>query len=441
MSKKIAIIGSGPAGCYAASALIKSNIESDVFDRLAFPYGLVRTGVAPDHSKIKKVTSLFYKTLSNPLCRFFGNVEIGKDLTVAQLQKMYSAVIFAHGAERDRKLNIEGEQLAGSFTATEFVGWYNSHPDFQDRKFNFNAKNVAIIGQGNVAVDVARILAKPVSKLEPTDISIQATKELKTSKIENIYVIGRRGPVQAAFTDKELKELGQIPNCDLIIKKEDLELSDVDKEELEKADKVKRSNFSLLEEFSKKPSKNSKKKLYLVFYKSPKEFLGNNKVEQINLELNELVGQAGEQKSRGTAQFELLDVDMVFRSIGYQGKGIEGLPFKWGKYINTAGRIEDENQKQLKGLYCAGWIKRGPSGVIGTNKACSVETVKSLIEDLDSLPEASGEISEVINKRIVTLADWEKLDKAELELGKKEGKERVKFGSNAQALGFLEGEE
>ncbi len=438
MPKKIAIIGSGPAGCYAASSLIKSNIEIDVFERLVFPFGLVRSGVAPDHQKIKKVNSLFYKTLSHPLCRLIANVEVGKDISINKLLEYYSAVILSHGAEHDRKLNIEGESLLGSYTATEFVGWYNSHPDFQNREFNFNIKNVAVIGQGNVAIDVARILAKPVSELEPTDISVKTINDLKQSKIENIYVIGRRGPVQAAFTDKELKELGQIPNCDLVIKKEDLKLSDTDKKELEIADKVKRSNFLLLEEFSNKPIGNSKKKLHLVFYKSPVEFIGSEKIEKIKLETNKLEGSPGKQKSIGQGEYEELDVDIVFTSIGYLGKPIEALPFKWGKYLNIDGRIVDENEKTIKGLYCSGWIKRGPSGVIGTNKACSVETVKSLIEDLETLPDAKGDILDVIDKRVVSLSDWGKIDQRELELGKERGKERLKFLSNEEALEFLE---
>lgn len=445
MSKKVAIVGSGPAGCYAAASLIKSDIEVDVIERLAFPFGLVRSGVAPDHAKIKKVNAAFSKTLSNSLCRFIGNVEVGVDVSVKKLLELYSAVILSHGAEHDRSLGITGEELEGSHTATEFVGWYNSHPDHQGHNFNLkDSKNVAIIGQGNVAIDVARVLAKPVSELEPTDISVNTTEQLKNTKIENIYVIGRRGPVQAAFTDKELKELGQIPGCDLVIKKEDLELSSANQKELEQADKVKRSNFSILKELADKlraSNEANNKKLHLVFYKSPVEFLGDKNLEQIKLEINELEGEAGKQKSKGTGQFEFLDVDMVFRSIGYLGKGIEDLPFKWGKYINEAGRITNEDRRLIKGLYCSGWIKRGPSGVIGTNKACSVETVKSLLEDLEDLPEAKGDLLDLIDKQIVTHSDWQKIDQRELELGKKEGKQRLKFSSNEEALRYLQSTE
>lgn len=430
---KVAIVGSGPAGCYAAAALLKtfSEIKIDIFDKLFSPYGLVRSGVAPDHSKIKNVQNLFEKTLSDSRCRFFGNVEIGKQITLAELRDYYSAVILTHGAESDRKLGVEGEELTGSHTATEFVAWYNCHPGFKNKNFNLNtAKNIAIIGQGNVAVDVARILAKPVSELEHTDIGIHAIRALKSSAVTNIYVIGRRGPVQAAFTDKELKELGEIPGCDLLIDKNISKLTETDKAELESADKVKRSNFRILSEFAEKNDTGAKRKLHLLFLSSPVEIIGDDKVKSLKLEKNTLIGEPGNQKASGTGVFEELDIDLLFRSVGYLGKGIEGIPFdsKKGVYRNNLGRVQDESGNQIKGLYCAGWIKRGPSGVIGTNKACSVETVNSIIED--GLGPVDKEIDALVKQkelRAISFADWQKIDAEELRRGAEKGKEREKF--------------
>ena len=441
-SLKVAIVGSGPAGCYAAAALLKSftEINIDIYDRLFSPYGLVRSGVAPDHSKIKNVQAQFEKTLSDPRCRFMGNVDIGKDIAFSELHKLYSAVILTHGADSDRKLNLTGEDLSGSYTATEFVAWYNCHPEFADRHFNFSTKRAAIIGQGNVAIDVARILVKPVEQLALTDIGTHAVKALSNSTIEDIYVIGRRGPVQAAFTDKELKELGEISDCEVVIDKSVLELSDIDKQELEQTDKVKRSNFRVLNELAEMPSRSAKRRLHLIFFRSPVEISGNGKVENLKLEKNTLTGSVGNQKASGSGVFEDLPVDLIFRSVGYLGNQIPGLPFdsNRGVYPNERGRVLGADGEHLQGVYTAGWIKRGPSGVIGTNKACSVETVNSIVED--GLTPSNGDVDELIKQkglRVITFADWRKLDAEEIRRGVEKGKEREKFVSVEDVFAFL----
>jgi ferredoxin--NADP+ reductase len=444
---RVAIVGSGPAGFYAAGALGKSELEVhvDLLDALPVPYGLVRSGVAPDHAKIKSVTKQYVKIAESDYCSFYGNIRVGTDVSIEELKTFYDAIILAHGAESDRSLGIPGEDLPGSRTATEFVGWYNCHPSFKNSEFDLDVKKVAIIGQGNVAVDVARILAKPVEDLRSTDIAQHSLDALAKSQVEEIHMIGRRGPVQGAFTDKELKELGEIPNCDVIVQKQDLELSPEELEELEQSEKVRRNNYKILKEFSEKPLTNAKRKLFISFFRSPIKVLGSERVEGLELEINELVGEAGARKSRGTGQTERLDCDLVFRSVGYRGVGLSGVPFdqRSGTYENEKGRILNDGVPE-PGMYTAGWIKRGPSGVIGTNKADSVETVRCLLEDIAELahceqPDTNAllELLEQRAIRVISYEDWLRIDQLEVALGQERGKEREKFISIEDVVAAL----
>lgn len=441
---RVAIVGSGPSGFYAAEALFKSEhaVHVDMYEKLPVPFGLVRSGVAPDHPKIKNVTRIYDKIASNEGFRFLGNVTIGQDLTVEDLKSHYHAVLFASGASSDRRLNIPGEDLDRSYTATEFVAWYNGHPDYKDRVFDLSRENAVIIGQGNVAVDVCRILSKSVEELKATDIADHALEALAESKIKNIYMIGRRGPAQAAFTPQEAKELGELALTEVVIQPEDLELSAADEAELE-MNPPKRKNVAMMRdllaksqagEFADKP-----RKLHLMFFKSPVALEGENgSVERVILERNQLSGEAGAQKARGTGEKTALDSGIFFRSVGYRGVPMEGVPFRedWGVFHNEGGRIET-------GMYTAGWIKRGPSGIIGTNKPCSYDTVKALLADLSLLnceiPSTEPLVEKLQAKqvRVVSYADWKKIDAAELAAGEAKGKSRSKFTSVEDMLAVL----
>jgi ferredoxin/flavodoxin---NADP+ reductase len=380
---KVAIVGSGPSAFFAAEALLKAdtNIEIEIFEKLELPFGLVRYGVAPDHAKIKSVTKTFEKTLEKTNVQLTCGCEIGKDISIAQLQADYSAIILAYGAQTDRRMNIPGEDLVGSITATEFVAWYNGHPEYKNYHFNTFAKKVAIVGQGNVAIDVARILAKKPELLKESDIADYALDKLEQTSVEKISLIGRRGPAQAAFTDKELRELTELSNCNVTINEHDLELNEMSKTELE-SNAIARRNLDIL---CKLPSSDdtNKKNIEFRFYESPIAIEGSGKVENLVLEKTVLSGLSGEQKATGTGQFLNLDCDLVIRSIGYRGLTLESLPFNEsrGTYYHDKGRLLDENGIQIPQLYVAGWIKRGPSGVIGSNKADSTETVASILED------------------------------------------------------------
>ncbi len=441
---RVAIVGSGPSGFYAAEGLFKTffNSEVDMYERLPTPYGLVRGGVAPDHFKIKGVMKIYEKIAADPRFFFWGNIEIGRDLSVSDLGQFYDAIIFACGAEADQRLNIPGEDLPGSHTATEFVGWYNGHPDFKNRVFNLSPRRAVIIGQGNVAVDVARILAKTVNELKNTDIAEHALKNLEKSLVDEIYLIGRRGPVQAAFTRQEIKELGELEDCDPIINPDELRLNPESQAELLDPDNERKKNYSILEEFSKRLKSSKRKKLYVQFKRSPVGIEGAGRVERVIFEKNELTGEAGKQKARGTGKKETLPCGLFFRSVGYRGVSLPGVPFdsQKGIFPNIQGRIVSEG-KPILGLYAAGWIKRGPSGVIGTNKPDSYETVDCLLKDIQdlkpcSLPQRSAVQNFLRTRGLkwVTFSDWNRIDLAEIERGKIRNKLREKFTSVDEML-------
>ncbi len=446
---RVAIVGSGPSGFYAADALFKSDacVHVDMFDRLPSPYGLVRLGVAPDHAKIKNSIRVYEKIAAHENYAFWGNVTVGRDVTLVELQRHYDAVLFASGAETDRRLGIPGEDFPGSHTATEFVAWYNGHPDYCDHEFDLSVKAAVIIGQGNVAMDVCRILAKTVDELKHTDIAQHALDALAESQVEDIYMIGRRGPVQAKFSQQEAKEMGKLDSCDPIVDPSDLELDPLSQAEYDDPDNQSaRRIFPILQEFSQRPASNSQRRLHFEFLKSPVEICGNGKVESIRIEKNRIEGDPKRLQARGTGETLDLEAGLVFRSVGYRGAPIPGVPFRddWGVIPNEDGRITD-GDKPIPGLYVAGWIKRGPTGVIGTNKPDSQATVAALLADAAALKPCELRDSESFRTelkdrglRVVSFADWKRIDAAEVERGKPAGKPREKFVRVDEMLSLLD---
>ncbi len=445
---RVAIIGSGPAGFYACEHLFKKQEHSfsiDMFDKLPTPHGLVRTGVAPDHQKIKLVTRVYDKIASNPNFRFFGLVEYGVHITIEDLKKHYHIIVFATGAQTDRMMNIPGEELEGSHTATEFVAWYNGHPDYKDYKFDLSQEKVAIVGVGNVAVDVARILCRTEGELMETDIADYALDALKNSNIKEVYLLGRRGPAQAAFTNPEVRELGALDDAHAITRIEEVELDEFTKEFLEKEeDRSLVKKIEILNAYSEDIEFQKSKKLHIRFLVSPTEIIGDEegKVKAIKLVKNELYKtEDGSLRPRATDETEELEVGLVFRSIGYQGVPLPEVPFheKWGVIHNDKGRIVDpETGDHLHGQYSTGWIKRGPTGVIGTNKQDSGETVECIIEDILAnkhiVPEKPhpDQLLELITKRqpdYFSYDDWLRLNELEISRGEAAGRPRLKYTS------------
>lgn len=434
----IAVVGSGPSGFYAAEALLRSGlpVQIDMFERLPTPFGLVRSGVAPDHPKLKQSIRVFEGIARSPQFNFLGNVTVGSDISVDELKSAYHAVIFACGAQEDRRMNIPGEDLDGSHTATEFVGWYNGHPDYGDRVFDLQQEVVAIIGQGNVAADVCRILTRPVDELRTSDIAEHALDALSQSKVREVHVIGRRGPAQAKFTSKELRELASLTDAIATVDDQQLELSAVCQVELDShTHATERKNVEIFRSIAGNAPLADKRRIHFRFLASPVAIRGRERVEQLSLVRNCLRGSAFEQQAAPTDRFEDFACGLVFRSIGYRGSPIAGLPFDAvrGVLPNTAGRLTDE-RGVLPGLYVTGWLKRGPSGIIGTNRADSIETVEALLSDLEKTewklaPGLSG-IFPLLNrrcKRVVYLSDWLNIDAAEIERGIGKGKPREKF--------------
>jgi len=445
---RIAVVGSGPAGFYAAEALLADpNIQVDVFDALPAPFGLVRYGVAPDHPKIKNIIARYEKTAALPGFAFLGNVTVGRDISVEEMRRFYDAIVFSNGAQTDRRLGIPGEDLPGSYTATEFVAWYNGHPDYQDRAFDLSHECAVVIGQGNVAVDVARILCKTVDELANTDITARALEVLAESKVREVRMIGRRGPVQAAFTPPEMKELGEFGDCDLVVDPAELVLNDASRAELEVLKwREAQKNYDLLQAAASKEPAGKSRRLLIQFYRGPKELVGGPRLDGVVLERNQLSGEPGAQKAAGTGITELVPCGVQFRSVGYRGVPLAGVPFdeKNGIIPNHEGRVLQDGQP-LSGLYVAGWIKRGPSGIIGTNKPDSFETVKSLLADMPALARCAEPSRDALlallksrNVRVVTYEDWRLIDAAEIERGSVVGKPREKFTSIDEMLGVLQ---
>ncbi len=446
---QVAIVGSGPSGFYAAEALLKSALTVNItlLERLPTPYGLVRSGVAPDHPKLKQVIKVYARIAEASQFNYLGNVTVGRDISITELQQTHHAVILSCGAETDRRLEIPGEDLPGSHTATEFVGWYNGHPDYRDRQFDLSHETAVIIGQGNVAADVSRILSKTIDELKHTDIAQHALDALAMSKIKQVYVIGRRGPAQAKFTSKELKEFGELAMCDPVVATEDLQLNPESKAELaEKTNAGSRKVVDLFKQFSERRTTKARQCRF-TFLNSPVAITGNGRVQRIVLESNRLAGEPFSQKAHGTGARYEIETGLVFRSIGYQGRAMPGVPFdeSSGVFANQMGRIHAADGL-MPGLYTAGWIKRGATGIIGTNRADSVETVGCLLDDIDRLDTGEAKtgaegcytILTERNIRYVSFEDWKKIDASEIERGQAAGKPREKYTDISAMLALLD---
>ncbi len=446
---RVAVVGSGPAGFYAAGALLANEdtlFEVDMFERLPTPWGLVRLGVAPDHPKIKSVSRAFERIAQRPRFRFFGNVEVGGDLGHGDLMELYNAVIYAFGAQADRRMGIPGEDLPGSWAATAFVAWYNGHPDFQEVPFDLSSARAVVVGNGNVAVDVARMLALTAGELAPTDTTDEAIAAIVGSGIDEILVLGRRGPAQAAFTPPELQELTELEGADLVVDPTDLELDAASSAALEDDTAVARRNVDLLREAAGSPSTGKPKTLRLRFCVSPLAILGDERVEAVEVARNELVADSGGRiRAVPTDEREVIPCGIVLRSVGYRGTAMPGVPFdeETATIRNKAGRVLDGDAEPIPGVYCTGWIKRGPSGVIGTNKKDAMETVELLIADARAglLPgrteRSSRGVEDVLAERgvaCVSYEGWEAIDAVERERGEQEGRPRVKLCSREQLL-------
>jgi ferredoxin/flavodoxin---NADP+ reductase len=429
MSLRVAVVGSGPAGLYAAEALIKQTdgaAQVDVLDRLPTPYGLVRYGVAPDHKSIKAIARYLQKVLEHPSVRFFGGVELGRDVTREDLLACYDAVIYSTGAMVDRHLGIPGEDLPGSIAATDFVNWYCGHPDAADHDFDLSVEEVAVIGVGNVAVDVVRILAKTAEELRDTDIPENVIEALSASKVRKIHLIGRRGPAQAKFTTKEARELGELGNATIHIRPADMDLDAASAAEAE-ADRHIRGNLKAMHPWTAEPAGERPRHIDLRFWLAPAEIIGTGRVEGLRLERTTL-SEAG--RVLGTGEYETLPVGMVLRSVGYQSVPLAGVPFdvRSSTIPHEHGRVTGGTRE-----YVAGWIKRGPSGVVGTNKSDAAETVTTLLADLSGRTTEAGQgietLLEARGLQVVTYADWLKLDATEIALAAELDRgERVKLG-------------
>jgi ferredoxin--NADP+ reductase len=455
---RVAIVGSGPAGFYVAEHLLKKsdlNVEVDMFDRLPTPFGLVRFGVAPDHQKIKSVTRVFDRIAQSDRFRFYGNVDIGSDLTLDDLKRRYHQVCFATGAQTDRRMSIPGEDLPRSHAATEFVAWFNGHPDYRDCEFDLSAERVAVVGVGNVAVDVARILCRTPDELARTDIADHALEALSRSKVREVYMLGRRGPAQAAFTNPEVRELGELEGADIHVPGHEAELDPLSAKELEgSGDDSLRKKVEIIQDFARRERTGKSRLLTLRFLVSPAELVAGEDggVRGMRLVRNALVDEDGRLECRATEHVEDLPIDLVFRSVGYRGVPLAGLPFheRWGLIPNDQGRVTDpaEGSRPVRGMYVSGWIKRGPSGVIGTNKKDGAETAAAMLEDaaagrvLEPADPDRASLEALVRERqpsLVTYQDWSRLDEIECSRGEECGRPRVKFTSRAAVRSALAG--
>jgi ferredoxin--NADP+ reductase len=447
----IAIVGSGPAGFYAAEALLRSGlpVRVDMFDRLPVPFGLVRHGVAPDHQKLKAVTAVFEKIADDPHFSFIGNLDIGREVRVSQLQAAYHGVVLATGAIADRSLDITGEDLTGSVSATEFVGWYNGHPDFRDKSFDFSHPSAVVIGNGNVALDVCRILSKSVDELRRSDICEHALDALAASKITDVFLIGRRGPAQAKFTAKELRELGELDEVQPVADPFQLQLDAASIDEIESSASAAR-NLEILRGFAHRPKTAPKRRrIHFRFLLSPASIEGTTTVERVKFERFRLCGPAGSQSGVPTGDYVSIPTNLIVRSVGYRGISIPGVPFdeRSATVTQREGRVIDRYGDIVRGLYVAGWIKRGPSGIIGTNRACAIETVQAVLTDLNAANFESLDLSRELFRatlrgrslKVIDLQGWRRIDAVERAIGVAKAKPREKLTRVSAMLKASEG--
>ena len=439
---RVAVVGAGPAGFFTAEALLRTPglvCSIDVFDRLPTPYGLVREGVAPDHASIKKVTAKYDRVASEPNVRFIGNVTFGSDVDREDLRRHYHQVVYAVGAQSDRALEIPGEDLPGSHPATEFVAWYNGHPDFADCSFDLSHERAVVVGNGNVAVDVARILVTDPDELARTDIADHALADLRRSQVREVVMLGRRGPAQGKFTSAELKELGRLAGVDVRVDPSELQLDPASAAASE-GERVATRNLEILRDLAGRAPLAGARRLVLRFLVSPVEILATDgHVGAVRVERNRLVRtDSGYIRSEGTGEFHILDAGLVLRSVGYRGVPLPGVPFDGERHLipNLAGRVtEGPGGAVVPGEFVAGWIKRGPSGIIGTNKPDAAETVACMLDEVTGgavrdperpHPASVTDLLETRGIRYVTFDDWRRLDAVETMEGEKQGRPRVK---------------
>src|SRR6201991_3888552 len=448
----VAIVGSGPSGFFAAASLLKAadsddqlDVAVDMLEMLPTPWGLVRSGVAPDHPKIKSISKQFEKTAEDDRFRFFGNVVVGDHISASELAEQYDAVVYAIGAQADRPLNIPGEELPGSVAAVDFVGWYNAHPNFEEVTPDLSGARAVVVGNGNVALDVARILVTDPDVLAETDIADHALESLRPRGVEEVVIIGRRGPLQSAFTTLELRELADLEGLDVIV--DPAQLEGITDEDLEAASKVCKQNIKVLRGYAGQEPRVGNRRMVFRFLTSLIEIKGEERVESIVLGRNELVpDEHGWVAAKDTGDREELPVQLVVRSVGYRGVPTPGLPFdeKSATIPHSHGRVEGRRNE-----YVVGWIKRGPTGVIGTNKKDSQETVDTLIADLTEakeladFPDDHGDrLAEWLESRqpkLVTAAHWKLIDEHERSAGEPHGRPRVKLPSLAKMLHISHG--
>jgi ferredoxin--NADP+ reductase len=441
---RVAVVGAGPAGFYACEDLLKHDgLEVDLYDALPTPFGLVRAGVAPDHPKIKTVTRRYEKTAQDSRLKFFGGVALGVDVQRDELLRRYHAVVYAIGARDDNRLGIEGEDRPGSHPATEFVAWYNGHPDHADRAFDLSARTAVVVGNGNVALDVARMLVLGADELAATDTADHALEALAAARVERVIVLGRRGPAQAAFTSPELLELGELAGTDVIVDPGEVALDEHSRAWLEQEGRaLARKNVAILEEYARRPPADTPRRIELRFLRTPLEVLGDGadgQVRGLRVARNRIEADAqGARRAVPTGAEEAIECGLVLRSIGYRGRPLPGVPFDEGRGVirNDGGRVTGADGAPLPGEYVVGWIKRGPSGVIGTNKKDAADTIAKLLEDaqagrLNRPPEADGGgVERWLRSRVpalVTWDGWKAIDAHEVARGAPQGRPRVKL--------------
>jgi len=439
---RLAIVGAGPAGIYAADILLKHersfDVSVDLFERLPAPYGLVRYGVAPDHPRIKGIVSALREVLDSGSIRLFGNVTYGTDITLHDLKRHYHAVIFSTGAIKDQELDLPGINLEGSYGGADFVSWYDGHPDVP-RTWPLEAKEVAVIGNGNVALDVARMLAKHPEDLLPTEVPDNVHQGLVRSPVTDVHVFGRRGPMQVKFTPLELRELGDMRDVDIVIHAEDFELDEASKRAIESNKQIFVIN-KIFDTWRSRESGTARRRLHLHFYAKPLAVLGGDRVEGFRYERTEPDGAGG---VRPTGEVREIAVQAVYRAVGYFGSPLEGIPFdeRRGVIPNHEGQVLNDDNQLVPGVYATGWIKRGPVGLIGHTKSDAMETIQHVVKDQASWwnPEAPDEqsVTELLESRGVTFTNldgWHLLDQAELERGQERGRERLKVVPREEML-------